>query len=422
MKNSIYLFLLLVFASCVEQEAEYTPSGTPSDIAESELYLILKENYFWNQELPYIIDPAAFSSPDDLMVYCRNKQYDRWSYVQSREEFNNFFEEGMYVGFGVQFSEDASGNLLILFSFDGSPMRKAGIDRGCKIIKIDGVALSNTADKLSLLGDDNLGVSKEFTYIDVLGDTLVKNVIKENVTIKTVIHSEVIQAGSKKVGYLVLHSFIGPTYNELYQVFSNFQSQGINDLVLDFRYNGGGRVDVAQFLLNSLAPSITNGKICMNYKHNSNLANENYTYNFTTTAYNLGITRLFVIATRNTASASELIINSMKPYMPVYIIGDTTHGKPVGMYVFEFSDYAFVPISFAITNANNEGGYFNGIPPTKFAYDDVYRPFGDSAEDCLQQSLNYIRYNSWLTIKSSTPRIKNFRDRLSGFEFDKGAE
>jgi C-terminal processing protease CtpA/Prc len=101
--------------------------------------------------------------------------------------------------------------------------------------------------------------------------------------------------------------------------------------------------------------------------------------------------RLVAITTRSSASASELIINSLRPYIPVAVIGDRTYGKPVGQYGLSFCDKVLYPVAFSLRNANDEGDYFDGIPPTCAAADDITHQLGDTEEASFAEALTYIR-------------------------------
>jgi carboxyl-terminal processing protease len=105
----------------------------------------------------------------------------------------------------------------------------------------------------------------------------------------------------------------------------------------------------------------------------------------------LGLERVAVITTRSSASASELIINSLRPYMNVAVIGDTTYGKPVGQYGFTFCDKVLAAVSFSLKNANQEGDFFDGIAPTCAAADDTSHALGDPAEGSYAEALTWLR-------------------------------
>jgi C-terminal processing protease CtpA/Prc len=134
----------------------------------------------------------------------------------------------------------------------------------------------------------------------------------------------------------------------------------------------------------------TNGQVFAEYFHNSRNTALNRITRFEPASHALGLERLVVITTRASASASELVINALKPFIPVLVIGDRTYGKPVGQYTISFCDKTLAPVSFSLRNANGEGDYFGGIPPTCAAADDLDHQIGDPREASLREALAVI--------------------------------
>ena len=126
-----------------------------------------------------------------------------------------------------------------------------------------------------------------------------------------------------------------------------------------------------------------------------------------------------MITTRSSASASELIINALRPYMPVTVVGDTTYGKPVGQYSFNFCDKVLVPVSFSLKNVNNEGDFFNGIAADCAAPDDITHQLGDPAEASYAEALTVIRTGACSARAEGAARTLRFgrvvAPRLTGF-------
>ena len=128
------------------------------------------------------------------------------------------------------------------------------------------------------------------------------------------------------------------------------------------------------------------------------------------------------ITTRNSASASELVINGLLPHLPVTLVGDRTYGKPVGMYALEsrVSDFAYVPICFKILNSNGEGDYYDGIPVDITASDGVNFAFGNINEPSLSAAISYItgdiKKTDFDTYKSLTyPELKGLRQEIGAW-------
>ena len=174
--------------------------------------------------------------------------------------------------------------------------------------------------------------------------------------------TRVVEVDGRKVGYLFFRNFVQPSTAALTDAFAALKTAGATELVLDLRYNGGGLVDVAVHLASLIGGTRTNGQVMLNYVHNDKIGPIlNKTTRFTNPEQALNLQRLVVITTRGSASASELVINSLRPFIPVTIIGDTTYGKPVGQYGLRFCDKVLYPVAFSIKNANLEGDFFDGI-------------------------------------------------------------
>ncbi|HPV57934.1 MAG TPA: S41 family peptidase, partial [Tenuifilaceae bacterium] len=153
------------------------------------------------------------------------------------------------------------------------------------------------------------------------------------------------------------------------------------------------------------------GNIYTKSYHNDKLSRENSYITFNTENNSLQLNKVTFITTQGSASASELLINGLKPFLDVTLVGEKTHGKPVGMYTFTFNDpsidWAFVPICFTMRNANNEGDYYDGIPVNINAADDITLPFGDVNE----ASLNAALLNIGVTLPKSSKSlvVKDFK-------------
>jgi C-terminal processing protease CtpA/Prc len=195
----------------------------------------------------------------------------------------------------------------------------------------------------------------------------------------------------RRVGYFSFRNFVRPSFAALDAVVAQFRAAGIDDLVIDVRYNGGGLVSVAQYLGGLVGGVRTNGQVFTEFVHNDRNAALNETIRFELPDNALSLDRVFIITTRSSASASELIISALRPFITVVTVGDRTFGKPVGQYSFDFCDKVFHPVAFATRNARGEGDYFDGIAPTCAAADDIGRALGDPLERSLAEALGYVR-------------------------------
>jgi C-terminal processing protease CtpA/Prc len=269
-------------------------------------------------------------------------------------------------------------------------------------------------------GPDVVGQQATIVFDKPSGERKTATMTKRIVTIPTVAITKVFDAGGRRVGYLMFSNFVQPSIAALNEAFAALKTAGVNELVLDVRYNGGGLVDVAVHLASLIGGSRTSGLPMLNYVHNDKIGSVyNKVTRFTNPENALNLERVFVITTHGSASASELVPNSLRPYMPVIFIGDTTYGKPVGQYGFRFCDKILWAVAFSIKNANLEGDYFDGIAPDCPAADDATHQLGDPEEASLAEAFTYIRTGGCTprtAAESRALRVRPSMPRLAGWD------
>src|SRR5213075_171832 len=228
-------------------------------------------------------------------------------------------------------------------------------------------------------------------------------------------------------------SFLGDTtelYNEFARVFNRFAASGITDLVVDLRYNGGGYVTVQEKLANWLAPSSANGQLMMKEQFNDKYPEYNTTDYFQKLGA-LNLTKIYFIVSHNTASASELLINNLKPFVDVQLVGPSkTYGKPVGFFPIPVGDWYIFPVSFRSTNKNAQGNYFNGMSVDSQQPDGLDKDWGDLSESGLASVLRYVSTGAFARNPNGeiigsaapmvTPQLINCNQKFDAREF-KGA-
>ncbi|HLO57131.1 MAG TPA: S41 family peptidase [Bacteroidales bacterium] len=416
-KSLIFLFILSsVIFSCNKDKND----NAHVEYVNSQIYDMMKQVYLWNDYIPYNLDPADYSTPAKFMEALRYKQYDHWSTVLTEEEYNSYFTEGQMIGHGFMVGLDADNNFRIAFVYNNTQAQQEGVRRGWILSKVNNKTV--TVDNFStLFGADKVGVTNNFTFIDNGGQQVTLSLAKEEINLTPVLHSEVINRSGKKIGYIVFQDFIETANQELDTAFTTFKNAGIDELVVDMRYNGGGAVTVAEHLAGWLIGKNEGGQPFIYYEHNAILSKAPYSmdtmYTVPAKADGLDMSRIFFIGTSNTASASELIINGVKPFITTVLAGSPTHGKPVGMYAIPIEDYFTLPVCFKYSNKNHEGNFYNGLTPDLPADDDITKDWGNPEETSLKAILDYIDNGTAKSTKSTGfgPRILESHKPLGQF-------
>lgn len=413
------LVLLLVLGACRKEVP------TDAELARNQLYLIMKQWYLWYKEMPDI-DVNNYSTPEELMEALRYQPQDKWSYVTTKDEFESYYVEGEYIGYGFGYQFDVNSNIWITFVFNDSPLAVEGIRRGWRIKKIDNTVPADEEDLTSLLGANELGVSHNFEFIDTLGTSVSYSFAKKVITMNSILRLDTLMVNNRVVGHLVLKSFIEPTITELSNAFEYLYNVGAEELILDLRYNSGGRMDVTTQLASLIAKESMVGQPFIRSTYNDKNPSRNSVYAFQGTnssevpvPVQLDLDRLIVLTSKQTASASEAIINGLDPYLNVVLIGDDTYGKPVGMDAWLYRTYAFVPITFRLTNANDVGDYFDGIKADSFIQDDPSLDFSNRSETTLKEAIYYLKTGTFTGAsgkksqrRTDQPELQCLRDEI----------
>lgn len=380
---------------------------------------VMKEVYLWLGEMKTPV--ANTSSPEDYFESLLNRPTDRFSviYPDYQELINSL--NGVTLEAGYEFTlyrESASNNNVIAeitYIKKNSPAAAAGMRRGDYITRINGTQM--TLDNYRVvLGDiekphtlATLRFNEQAGSFQTLPEISLTPVqLAENPNFLDSVYT----INGEKIGYVVYHFFApGPGNNstaydqEMDAIFADLKAKGIQHLVVDFRYNGGGFVSSAVNLASLIAPDIKSGDVFSKTKYNSFLMQfdnlKNVQTPFRTKAENLGKilkgNRVYILTSSRTASASELIINGLKPYMDVFIIGDKTTGKNVGSVPFEDDEnlsnkYGMLPIVSRSYNSLDQSEYENGFTPNIEARESAerLRPLGDINEQLLRKAIEQI--------------------------------
>lgn len=377
-----------------------------------------RDIYLWYNQIPDTFNARNYADPDAIMTAIRNysnepgfsKPVDRWSFAMKQKEWDDV-SSGISGDFGLSVFFKAQGDLRVKSVEPASPAGKAGIRRGWRITTINGDNNITTANADAIVNNVFYSTTTSFTFQKPDNTTA-------NITLNAATYQEhpiyldtVYTAGAKKVGYMVFNSFLGDTteiYNGFQRIFNRFAQAGISDLIVDLRYNGGGYVTVQEKLADYIAPSSASGNLMMKQQYNDKYSSENSSTNFAKRG-SLNINNVFFIVSNGTASASELLINNLKPYMNVNLVGpNNTYGKPVGFFNIPVGDWYIFPVSFRSTNKNGEGNYFNGLALNSRVADGLDKDWGDVTETCLASALKYINTGSF-RLQNVSPYVADAR-------------
>jgi C-terminal processing protease CtpA/Prc len=378
----------------------------------------LNEHYLFPELLAANVNPDSFATVQDyvdaLVAPARAQGKDRfYTKVSSIAEDKKFLETGSSAGFGARVGTDAEARkVLVLEAFEGAPALAAGIDRGTEILAIGTstadlrtvdaiIAAEGAAGVTAAFGPNEPGVTRLLRVRGIDGAIRDVSLAKAEYAVTPVSErygARIIDDGGKKVGYLNLRAFINPADPALRNAFAQFKAQGISEVIVDLRYNGGGTSATAELLSNLLLGQRTPADV-LNYKvRRPSKSQLNTTTFFAPQPQSIAAMKIAFIGTGGTASASEAVMNSVLPYLgaKTALIGANTFGKPVGTGSIDRAqcDDRLTPVVFATQNADKQGDYFNGLASrftsTCSAADDPTRQLGDPQEASIKVALDFL--------------------------------
>ncbi|REH48805.1 C-terminal processing protease CtpA/Prc [Tenacibaculum gallaicum] len=448
-------FIFTILLSCSKDD-----KIIPKDGAEpvDEVKLNNKENNFvwkamnswynWQEDVPNLVDSKddntnnyytylnSYGTPNDLFesLLYQYGEVDKFSwfiedYIEQEKAFQGTSTSFGFRPVSVKVSETTI-ILLVTKVSENSPASEKGLKRGDIIIGIDGQKF--TADNFNTVVKNYSNNTVEFILGESDGVTekskvsLTKREVNDNAIQLAKVFNDI---NGKKVGYLVYNGFRSSYDKELNNAFADFKAEGIQELILDFRYNGGGSVLTCGYLASMIygegtAEQDVFAKTVYNKKHTDRgftLPFLNGIFQYDSDGNYLqgqdiplnrltGLSKIYVITSSSTASASEMIINGLRPYIDVITVGKTTYGKNVGsitLYDSPTTDYtdkskattthkmAMQPITFQIFNKQNQSDYVNGfsanIEVNEFSSWNNFLPFGNENEILLKTILDNIK-------------------------------
>lgn len=330
---------------------------------------VMRSDYLWNNDIPaqnkldFSADPQTFfrsmlSLKDGKTRNGKHLYY--YSYMEKNKDYKARTSIDADDTYGMEFTlfnvvNDSNQPLgyyyaRILYVLPNSPASSAGLERGDWIVGVKGKNNINSDNYGILLNGDRT------QWLVKRGDTEVRTIDIEAsraVEDNPLFYHNVYTRGDKKIGYLVYNHFTsGPngysdrTYDEeMKKIFAGFQAQGVNEFVLDLRYNGGGYENSANMLAGLLIPEASRKKVFAVFSDNKG---QSYSNDFCvetkgTAGYlKLNSNRIYILTSQSTASSSEVVINSLNPFMDVTLIGELTEGKNVGMEMQKNDKYEWI--------------------------------------------------------------------------------
>ena len=442
-QENVFLDEATFAAKCSDPRAGTNPETESSypDIAGE----ILDENnflrswsnntYLWYNEITDQ-DPVNFDNPLDYFDELRTLETtasgspkDKFHFTYDSLEWYNLSQGGVSAGYGVEWSLISATpprEIVVAYTEPDSPATDNNVERGVIVLEVDGFDINTTSEEgIDALNagtwPSSLGETHEFTIEDLDGTVRTITMTSEEITNAMVQNTRVISTSTGNVGYMTFNFFRAPAEEALVAAINQLNAgTGIDDLVLDLRYNGGGYLAIASQLSYMIAGSgPTAGKhfetLQFNDKHPSTdpvtgaalsptpFYDETlgFSLNPEQPLPTLDLTRVYVLTSGNTCSASEAVMNGLRGAgVEVIQIGSTTCGKPYGFYPTDNCGTTYFTIQFRGINHLGFGDYSDGFIPSTIddgmanilgcqVADDFTKQLGDEQENRLEVALAY---------------------------------
>ncbi|MEA9412877.1 S41 family peptidase [Flavobacterium sp. PL02] len=455
LRTAILLFLaVFCFQACQDQDDVAAPRSLQ---VQDFIWKGLNQYYLWQADVPNLADDRfgnqeqlnsflrGYSDPETLFNSLRvDSSIDRFSWIVDDYTVLEQELQGTSKNNGIDFKlspkSKGSNDLIgfVRYILPNSDAASKGVKRGDLFYGINGTQITYDNYKTLLAPDSytlNLTDYDGTTFVpNGKSVTLTKSVLDEN----PIFINKVIEKNGRKIGYLMYNGFYGNYDDQLNAAFGELKGKGITDLVLDLRYNGGGSVQTATRLASMITGQFTD-KVFSKQKWNSKLnkyfesedselLNNNFVDKFNGVALNsLNLTKVYILTSKSTASASELVINGLKPYIDVIQIGDVTIGKNVGSVTLYDSPtfgktnrnpshkYAMQPIVLKIVNSIGFGEYTNGLTPTYSVIESINSlgVLGDETEPLLSTAISKITGTGKVILPKDGKEFEYFTDSKS---------
>ncbi|TMP30005.1 carboxyl-terminal protease [Pseudoalteromonas rubra] len=348
------------------------------------------ETYLWYDELPDN-NPQDFNSVAEYFAQLRTTQRnpdgslkDQFHYSETYESYQKESQSGVTTSYGIRWAAIETApprNFTIAYVEPNSPAAQSGLTRGDSLLSIDGLDFINS-DEVAQLNEALFPTETKahtFVFRSVQGDEKSAEMTAIDFALSPVQNAKYIDHGGKRVGYVQFNQFIASAQGELIDAFNGFIADGVNELVLDMRYNGGGLIHSAAQLGYMIAGDSSLDRNFGVTTYNAKRQGNNRIYTFEprqidwarevflndTTLPTLNLSRVYVLTTDDTASASEMVINGLRGIdVEVVQIGTTTRGKPYGFLPAPNCGMVYYTIQSKSANEKGFGDYADGFTPT----------------------------------------------------------
>jgi carboxyl-terminal processing protease len=404
-------------------------TDTQGSLSTEKAYLRswIDETYLWYQDVRALpaatLDPSGYATAIDYfnalktpLLDSAGQPKDKFHFIYDTITWEQLSRQGVQYGYGMevallQASPPRSAVVAYLDAPSGTPATANNISRGAAIITVDGVDLANGSDVATLNAGLFPTAAGPHTFViqdEGASGTRSVTMTAQPITETPVQNVMTLPAPNQNVGYLLFNDHIATAESELVAAFTQLKSAGVTDLVLDIRYNGGGFLDIASEVAYMVAgPSLTTAATPTPFFERENYNDRNpfnLTTAQTTTPFHsqgegftvpssqalpfLGLSRVYVLTTADTCSASEAIVNGLRGVgVTVNLIGGTTCGKPYGFFPQDNCGTTYFAIQFQGVNNMDFGNYPDGFTPTCSVADDFSHALGDPAEAQLDMAL-----------------------------------